>query len=263
MAAVIAGALITDAFGKGVKDVGDLVKNFDFSKINVKDSKSDEYLHTDLAPSYGKLKPDLQKMDDELKIMIAGTMKTLAEQSDKSWDAIQSTMMQNPFVEPFDEPIATTDALKKEDTNYFKTDGSPDANVVKEVKTWFSKLLSDDDVEKSTKIDIDVLAKIVAQTGATINSFETFWAKKERHEQTLIDIGVLRFPDYDKPYFKLYRIQLHAWSDSSRIVFVQKDMNGITGTFNARKFRPRKSVIDNMTAKARQGAVNKANSMFE
>ena len=56
---------------------------------------------------------------------------------------------------------------------------------------------------KSTKIDIDVLAQIVAQTGATVDSFETFFAKDEHHEQTLVDIGVLRFPDIDHPFFKV------------------------------------------------------------
>lgn len=47
------------------------------------------------------------------------------------------------------------------------------------------------------------MARIVAQSGATIDSFETFWVKTETHEQTMIDIGVLRFPDPDQPYFKV------------------------------------------------------------
>lgn len=63
--------------------------------------------------------------------------------------------------------------------------------------------MSDPDVLNSTKIDINVLAKIVAQTGATVDSFESFFAKEEHHEQTLVDIGVLRFPDIDHPYFKV------------------------------------------------------------
>lgn len=50
---------------------------------------------------------------------------------------------------------------------------------------------------------MDVISKIVAQIGATIDSFETFWFKTETHEQTMLDIGVLRFPDLDHPYFKV------------------------------------------------------------
>ncbi len=76
----------------------------------------------------------------------------------------------------------------------------------------------------SGKIDIKVLADIVATTGAAIDSFETFFAKNEHHEKTVVDIGVLRYPDIDqlrfisilpvllgiiffsRPFFKVYRI---------------------------------------------------------
>jgi len=52
-------------------------------------------------------------------------------------------------------------------------------------------------------IDINVMANIVAQTGATITGLETLIYKKEHHEKTIVDIGVLRFPDPDHPYFKV------------------------------------------------------------
>ncbi|KAK4201164.1 hypothetical protein QBC40DRAFT_253336 [Triangularia verruculosa] len=262
MSVVAASALLTNVFGK-TGDIGDLVQNFDFSKIKVTDTKSEDFLHTDLAPSFGKLKESLAKMDDELKIMIAGTMKILAKQSDKSWNAVLSTMMQNELLQPDGDEVARADKLIKASSSDFKFDGSPDASIVREVQTWFTNLIADDDVLKSTKIDINVLAAIVAQTGATINSFETFFAKQEHHEQIIIDIGVLRFPDIDRPYFKLYRIKLVAWSDSTRILFHQDDKNGITGEYNARIFRPRPSVIGALTAPARAKAIAAANALFD
>lgn len=111
-------------------------------------------------------------------------------------------------------------------------------------------LIKDSDVLRSTKIDIKVLAEIVAQTGATITDVGTLFFKEETHERNLIDIGVLRYPDIDYPYFKVcetlgklkggqvefnngitqvYRIQLKAWSRSRRVLMVQEDYNGITG----------------------------------
>lgn len=111
-------------------------------------------------------------------------------------------------------------------------------------------LIKDSDVLRSTKIDIKVLAEIVAQTGATITNVETLFFKEESHERNLVDIGVLRYPDIDQPYFKVcetlgkledgqvefnngiiqvYRIQLKAWSRSRRVLMVQEDYNGITG----------------------------------
>ena len=52
-------------------------------------------------------------------------------------------------------------------------------------------LIGDQDILDSTKIDIEVFAKIVAQTGATVDSFESF-AKNEYHSQSVLAIGILR-----------------------------------------------------------------------
>lgn len=68
------------------------------------------------------------------------------------------------------------------------------------------KLINDGDVLRSTQIDVTVLANIVAQTGATVDSLETLVWKQETHEKTLVDIGVLRFPDIDNPHFKVEKL---------------------------------------------------------
>lgn len=263
MALLLGAALLTNVFGKQ-GDVGGFIQNFDFSKMDVRDETKDDYCHTQLAPSFGKLnKTNLAELDEKLKIMIAGTMKTLAKQTDKSWPAVVAAMTQNPLLEPDATEIARADKLIKSGVSAFKFDGSPDHGICREVNTWFVNLIKDDDVLQSTKIDINVLARIVAQTGAAIETFEQFFAKNARHEKTMIDIGVLRFPDIDRPYFKLYRIKVSAWSDCSRILFVQEDKNGITGEFNSRIFRPRASVMAGMTDDARKKAIQEANAMFD
>ncbi|KAK4223850.1 hypothetical protein QBC38DRAFT_548148 [Podospora fimiseda] len=251
-------ATITEVFGT-VKEIGDIIKAFDFSKINIKDEKAEEDLHCDLAPAYGTLNVESMKnLDEHLKIIIATTMKTLAAQKDKSWDAVLSTMMQNPVLKPIESSdVARSDKLIKKGSHNFKADGSPDDAIVKEVEVWFKKLLQDDDVEQSTRIKIHVLGKIVAQTGAIITGLIDFFHKHEYHEQKVLDIGVLRFPDIDQPFFKLYRIQLDVWSNCTRTVFHQYDDNGITGQFNMRKFATRDNVIDQMTKEAKKHAADR------
>jgi hypothetical protein len=262
------GATLANVFGQdALKGIGQLVKNFDFSKIDVTDKKKEDYLHVGLAPSFGKLDSESVKMvDDKLKVIIAGTMRALEarrKQGELSWDDVMSTLMQNPLLEPSDGKVDRADKLIKSGTNVFKFDGSPDAAIVKEVESWFVKLVQDKDVLDDTKIDIKVLAQIVAQTGATVDSFETFFYKSEHHEKTIIDIGVLRFPDIEKPYFKVYRIKLTAWSTSSRVLMVQEDQNGITGEYNARNFRPRESVINGLKEETKKQAIEEANNLFK
>ena len=55
----------------------------------------------------------------------------------------------------------------------------------------------------STKIDIKAMGEIVARTGAAVVSFETLFYARGSHDKTLIDIGVLRFPDTSNPHFKV------------------------------------------------------------
>ena len=89
------------------------------------------------------------------------------------------------------------------------------------------------------------MADIVAQSGATITSFEEFFFRTEEHSKDIIDIGVLRYPDLNRPLFhvsrplvrcncvlmqaQIYRIKLYAWSKSTRVLFHQEDSNGIFG----------------------------------
>lgn len=104
--------------------------------MDVKDNTREDYLTVALAPSYGELtKSSIKSIDEDLKVMIAGTVKTLANipSSERTWDKIVSTMMQCSIVEPAGEAITRADALIKSGTNVFKFDGSPDVAIVKEV----------------------------------------------------------------------------------------------------------------------------------
>jgi fructose-1,6-bisphosphatase/sedoheptulose 1,7-bisphosphatase-like protein len=99
-----------------------------------------------LAPSFGTLtSTSVKALDDNLKVMIAGTMRALAQVpvQQRSWEKIVSVMMQNPLIEPDAASIYHADKLLKEETNFFKVDGSPDQDVVKGVHRAHSLILLD------------------------------------------------------------------------------------------------------------------------
>ncbi|KAJ3559796.1 hypothetical protein NP233_g11176 [Leucocoprinus birnbaumii] len=264
-------AALAAVFGPEVtKGISNVVKDFDFSKCNVKDSSADDYLHVGIAPSFANINSETVKdLDEKLKVMIAGTMRALEKkradvQRALTYEEVISVMRQNSLLESDEATIERSDKLiKPSKMNAFKFDGSPDAAIVKEVENWFKKFINDPDVLGSTKIDINVLGKIVAQTGATVDSFQTVFYKTEHHEKVLVDIGVLRFPDEEHPYFKVYRIKLTAWSASARYLFVQDDQSGITGEFNARNFRPRASVIDRLKKETVAQVAKEAEDLFK
>ncbi|KAJ3559795.1 hypothetical protein NP233_g11174 [Leucocoprinus birnbaumii] len=244
------------------------------NKADVKDSTSNDSFPVSLAASFANIhKGSVKALDEKLKVVIAGTMRALEKkraevQRALTWDELISVLMQNSLVEPDDVKIDRSDEfIKPSKLNVFKFDGSPDAAIVKEVENWFRKFIDDEDVLESTKIDIDALGRIVAQTGATVDSFGSVFYKNERHENTLVDIGgILRFPDVEHPYFKVpfvYRIKLTGWSASARYLIVQDDQSGITGEFNARNFRPRASVIDRLKKEIVAQGVKELEASFE
>lgn len=236
----------------------------DWSKI--RDLSRDDFLHVDLAPSYGQLSRESVKlMDENLKVMIAGTVRMIQRMApeQRQWKAVESAFLNNPLVEPFGDPIHRRDTLIKNALNLFKVNGAPDSAIVKEVESWFHNLINDSDVITATPTPITDLAKIVAWSGATITDFETAIYKTERHEKTVVDIGILRFPDITYPYFKVYHIKLNAWSRSDRVLAVQNDSNGIEGEFYSRKFRPREEVIGRMKQEAVKQAVAEVEALFD
>jgi len=251
-----------------VQNIGKLVKSFDFGSINVQDKSRQDYLHTDLAPGFvGLTKDSIKMMDDKLKVMIAGCNIELTKlkPEERTWNKIISVFTECPVLEPMDGPensVSRTDQLIKKGKEEFKFKRTEDKSVENEVHEWFKKLISDDDVMKTTKIDIQVVEDIVATTGAAVDGFVSVFAKSEHHEKTLVDIGVLRYPDVDHPFLKIYRIQLTCWSDCRRILFVEDDANGVNGTFDMRRFKPREAEIDGMRLEVRKKAIQEAEDMF-
>jgi hypothetical protein len=63
-------------------------------------------------------------------------------------------------------------------------------------------LVRDEDILKSTAIDMEAIAAVVLNTGAVLSpSFELF--SRTETEKTVVDIGVLRYPDPSHPYFNV------------------------------------------------------------
>ncbi|KAH7404622.1 hypothetical protein KP509_15G034900 [Ceratopteris richardii] len=205
------------------------------------------------AVSYGNLLEggDLLKLDKKLQIVIASTTKAIGElvqgakEKGKSieWSLIVPVMSQNLLHEPYDKVIERSDDLIKKGSSYFRIGENEDEAVVREVKSWFQYLVNDEDILDDTNIDIDLCARIVAATGARIESFPTIFYKENKVEGEVLDIAVLRYPDIHEPLFKIYCINLTAWATCRRILTTETHSNGITGEFVCRKYKPREVVM--------------------
>jgi len=229
----------------------------------------DPIIHESLAPSFGSLTNAAQSvkdLDDKLKLMIAVSMKELLKYKDQdalTWTNIQGCFNANTTLESVGDPEEINEQFVSDSTHDFKFNGDPDPKLVQEVMNWWaSKACPDPDIRNDSKLDVESLAKIVAWTGATVTNFVDFWSKHERHEQSLLEVGVMRFPSIADPHFKIYRIKLFAWSDCSRTVWHEVDKNGIRSVVTSQKFKPNKSVLDKVKEEATKKAANEVDDMF-
>ncbi|KAH7404620.1 hypothetical protein KP509_15G034700 [Ceratopteris richardii] len=225
-----------------------------------------------LAASYGKLLEGgaLLKLDKQLQIVIASTTKAIgqlvqgAKEKGKSieWSQVVPMMSQNLLLEPYDKVIESREDFIKAGPSFFRIGENEDEAVVREVMSWFGKLVNDEDILDDTNIAIDQCARIVAATGARIESFPTIFYKKNKVEAEVLDIAVLRYPDIDKPFFKLYRIKLTAWAICHRILIAERDSNGVTGEFVCRKYKPRERFLKELPPEIQEEAAKEAQEMF-
>ncbi|KAJ3552836.1 hypothetical protein NM688_g3944 [Phlebia brevispora] len=233
------------ALSRGIRDV--------FNHFCQRTITSEAHLHENLAPCYGNLTQDsLRQMDSRLKVMIAGTMRTLRSipPSERNWDRMISAFLQNTTLEEVQrDAVDRSDCLTKGDINFFKWDPCQvDPSVVNEVQTWFSRLISDADVLNDTNIDVHVMSHIVAKIGVGINDLFQLIFKDEYMERDAIDIGVLRFPDPSHPYLK--------------ITLVSDSLFAHISEYHCRKFKPREEVISRLKQSTIDQAVGEAESLF-
>jgi hypothetical protein len=224
-------------------------------------------VHCGLAYSYGDLTLEsARRMDQELLVMLTGTLKAFNRdpRSKSSWESVMSTMRNNPVLEQVpNSAVHREDGYRDQSTNAFKIDQTPEEQKIERFRYWFDRLVADDDILRDTTIDTYALGNLIAQTGAAVVSFVTLFDAREYYEKTVVDIGLLRFPDPDHPYVKVYRIQIKVWRDTRRILFVQTDKHGVSGIFDSMKFRPRQSVMDALSPELKQKTADAAVQLLE
>lgn len=133
------GVKASKVFGlpPGVMDVAGLVRNFDYDSLK---SRGAPHLRYDLAPSFGKLdKGSVKQMDENLKIIIAGTTRVIEKLTDRSWGNVMAVMTNNPLLVPVEDSLVhrSDKYIGQGGLSVFKFDGSPDPAIAREVETWF------------------------------------------------------------------------------------------------------------------------------
>ncbi|EKM58346.1 uncharacterized protein PHACADRAFT_182694 [Phanerochaete carnosa HHB-10118-sp] len=245
--------LMNSAFSHS-EDVSVVIRSYDFRK----ELLAQKPLHVGLAPEWRR-SYDRRAGRDSL-VSMAGTMRSLAKipPQERSWDKIISTMTQTPLLEPDNAPVHRSAVLPLPKALGFV--GNCDSSVIDRIKSWFVSLVGDQEIMSALAVDIVVLADSASRLGTQL-SLPRFRAVQQ--ETTLLDINVIRFPDTGHPFFELYMLKVDAWSQRWPLFVPKEDMNGLSGAFQAHKFRPRTSIINELSPQTLERAVQEAEALLD
>jgi len=216
---------------------------------------------------FGKLHHEhLKKMDENILIMIGATHKKLQEKfkgKEVTWEEITGCLNSCKEIEVDNKRTSENknDTMKLGGLNAFKTDGSADRHLSKQILVFFNQFIADPELYDSIP-EKEKLADIVASTGASVDGLGTLMYKKTIHEKTVYDYAFIRFPDVERPYFKVSRVKLRARATCERNWAVQKDENEIEATLNIIYYVPNKAEIAKLTTPAKKEAVDLANDLL-
>ncbi|KLO07188.1 hypothetical protein SCHPADRAFT_894869 [Schizopora paradoxa] len=206
-------------------------------------SPGESRLHTALAPSFGNPAEIILETDNQLKTMIAATLRKLEEVPEdevkysliRTWERIISVFMQNPVLELTDKSAAEkrTNHFKSKGHNFFRIKKELSKPIAQEFHHQFTEFIDDQDV-----FDLESISGIFATTGVLLEHFKDMVANVQEKKARAVDVGVLRYPSPENPYLKVYHIQLNAWSKCSS--------NGINAAYSMQCFKLNHIVMDNL-----------------
>ncbi|CAF1212198.1 unnamed protein product [Rotaria sordida] len=221
--------------------------------------------HFSLAPSFGaNLTSDsCSAMDKYLLAAIGETFShTVNNKQSSSWDETLQLMSTNKYLQETSSQSKSS-TFDNGSTEVFKSGQSVDEIMVGQMCSWFRNFIGDSDILDSLHLDINSIARVASTKGTSKpKSLASAIRRHERYEKTIVDIGLLEFPDVSKPYFTLYRIQLTSWSDSTRTMFVEENSNGITSDLTIKTYKPNVEFMQTIAHDVLQIAIAEAENLF-
>ncbi|KAF8637026.1 hypothetical protein AX17_003095 [Amanita inopinata Kibby_2008] len=245
-------------------------KQFD-TNTSTYEKNSKTLIHSALAPSMGReanLAKSLKSLDDKLKVMVSVSTRQLLKLRAKGvaldWHTVEGCFNTNPTAEPMDATaVEVSNVLTSCKEINFNFDGTPDPAMMSRVMHWWeSEAIPNPDIRTDSRIDVDMLARIVAQSGAAVKDLFTLVKHDCYEERGVFEIGVMRYPTIEEPYFMLYRIRVSAYAECRRVLWHETNNNGIRSTLTYRRYKAKESFIGRLRKQVVQQAVEEIDALY-
>jgi len=255
MANLVAGKggvieLIAGIFKKPTKRVGlqddesfkDNVKLIkEYCGDDVKITKEMPPIHESTALSIGDNEL-LKKIDAEMKLAMLEAVKEVKKvQAENdgyvSWKRLQQIFDGNEMYFPVvEEDKQRYDSLLKNEV-FCKFDGETNKKSMEEAEKLMRKVVNDQHIWDSLKINRETIKSVFGSEGIWVKKFKDLFVRNKKSAHIAIDIGVVRFPRPEDPFFKLYRLRVIVFKSEIAITFINKKGSGIFVDFRERTYK--------------------------
>jgi len=140
---------------------------------------------------------------------------------------------------------------------FCKFDGTPDlANLAKAEDTMFNTV-NDAKIWEMLKIDKEKIKEIFGSEGVRVNDVGDLFLRTKNVAHIAIDVGVVRFPRIEDPYFRLYRFRVIVFHSETAILFLNKAASGIFCQFDTKCYDMNQKFKDMFDEKSRKAVKRK------
>lgn len=188
----------------------------------------------------------------------AGAVESLPPEA-RSWDAVSGVLSKSSALGPRSpHPVCQENQFVLQHKRWLARSRKHE-DIYTAAQDWFSSVVNDKDISAvRAEADLQSLSGILTHAGRFALTF-----KSESSGKRLLDIGVVRYPDPETPYVKIYRIELFAWYESKTVLGRTFDKNGIHARFEMQDFEPKERSIKPRKSSAMTLALaSEADSLF-
>lgn len=159
-------------------------------------------------------------------------------------------------------PVVEEDKYKADHTfdeawSFLVRPGESKERSIGKADQLIKDVVADGKILDALKINRETIAEVFSARG--LESFGDFFYKNKKAGHIAIDVGVVRFPRLEDPFFKLYRLRVLVFSSQGAFLGVQHATSGMFGEFRERKYRMTKA----FTAKFDDKTAATVNKQFE
>lgn len=217
---------------------------------------SEVFIQTKLAVEFGDedtLSDWVASLDKELSTAAFFAVKEIKQKKAFEWESCVAALNNcDALIQEKDSHRRHSDKWSKSTDDFFKVDGSPDSEDVKQLESWFKGSICKfnpkiyENSELVQKGVITRLAKIASETGARISSFEKLFHATDSHRDKVLEISVIRFPTKDNPHLLLYRLVVDAFFQCSRTLAWESNKSGFEYDIQEMKFKLNPDIVDSI-----------------